>query len=158
MRKTTRYARKRAHAPSRIDPAAVARVIDYVRPFDAGDMLAAHNHVRVAFERLRTGCGEIAHFDLLAEAINANAIRAESIDADLLQVMKTAQSAVARLRARYLTHGKFGFDAEGLQAIPPALDVGEAITDASSPLQMINAIKEMHHRLNVVNTFTGESA
>jgi hypothetical protein len=40
-----------------------------------------------------------------------------------------------------------GFDAQGLQDVPEALEAYEAILDASSPLQMTLAIKEAYRRI-----------
>lgn len=71
----------------------------------------------------------------------------EQIDPSLVEVMKRGQSAFVRMRDRYQRGLSFGFDGEGLQSAKDALDAYEVIVDASSPLQMLHAIRSTYKRI-----------
>jgi hypothetical protein len=130
-----------------IDPVAGLRLLDHARPYEPGEMIAEHNLTRAAFERLRTGCGDEADFDRVSMVFNIALMRAEDIDPLLVETMTRGQMAFVRMKDRYLRGLPFGFDAQGLQDVPDALQAYEAIVDASSPLQMRLAINEAYRRI-----------
>ena len=136
MRKTSTYARKRRHA----DPLAGIRVLDRARPFDEGDTTAEHIKTRACFERLADGTADNDDFDRVAMAINLAKVRALEIDDGLASVLECGQDAMKVLRARHERWAKWDMLPAERAAITQAMDAHEAITDASSPLQMMAAL------------------
>lgn len=136
MRKTTAYARKRRHA----DPLAGIRVLDRARPFDEGDTTAEHIKTRACFERLADGTADNDDFDRVAMALNLAKVRALEIDQALANLLEVGQDAMAAIRRRHDKWAKWEVLPAERTAIVDALDAHEAITDASSPLQMMAAL------------------
>lgn len=124
-----------------------ARTLESCRPFEPGEMLDEHLKNRTAYDNLRHGEGTQADFDRLAMMLNVGLVRAESIDALLVQTMQRAQDAMCRMKDRVLRGLPFGFDASGLCTVPVALDAFEAILDASSPKQMALAVQVVWQRI-----------
>lgn len=122
-------------------------LLDRARPYDPGEMVAEHILTRESFNRLRDGQGAEDDFDRVSMMLNIGLIRAEQIAPELVEIMKRGQDAFVRMRDRYQRGLAFGFDAEGLQSAPAALDAYEAIVDASSPLQMLHAIRAAYKRI-----------
>ena len=136
MRKTSTYARKRRHA----DPLAGIRVLDRARPFDEGDTTAEHIKTRACFERLADGTADNDDFNRVAVALNLAKVRALEIDDGLASVLECGQDAMKALRARHERWAKWDMLPAERAAITQAMDAHEAITDASSPLQMMAAL------------------
>ena len=136
MRKTTAYARKRSH----MDPLAGIRVLDRARPFDEGDTTAEHIKTRACFERLADGTADNDDFDRVAMALNLAKVRALEIDQALANLLEVGQDAMAAIRRRHDKWAKWEVLPAERTAIVDALDAHEAITDASSPLQMMAAL------------------
>ena len=136
MRKTTAYARKRRHA----DPLAGIRVLDRARPFDEGDTTAEHIKTRACFERLADGTADNDDFNRVAVALNLANVRALEIDDGLARVLKDGQDAMKALRARHERWAKWDMLPAERTAITQTINAHEAITDASSPLQMMAAL------------------
>ena len=136
MRKTTAYARKRRH----MDPLAGIRVLDRARPFDEGDTTAEHIKTRACFERLADGTADNDDFDRVAMALNLAKVRALEIDQALADLLEAGQNAMATIRRRHDKWAKWEVLPAERTAIVDALDAHEAITDASSPLQMMAAL------------------
>lgn len=131
----------------RARPNAWANLIESVRPYDPGEMVKEFVLIRAAFERLRTGAGDTGDFDLVSISLNMGLVRSEEISSDLVTVMKAGQEAFVRMKGRYLRGLPLGFDAQGLQDVPPAIDAYEAIVDASSPQQMLMSANETYRRI-----------
>ena len=126
---------------------AWAHLIESVRPYEPGEMVREYVLIRAAFERLRTGVGDINDFDLVSMSLNMGLVRAEEISPDLVAIMAAGQQAFVRMKARFLRGLALGFDAQGLLDVPHALDTYEVIVDDSSPMQMALAIKETYRRI-----------
>ena len=133
MRKTTR---RKWHA----DPLAAMRLLDKARPFDAGDTTEQHIKTRACFERLEDGTADNDDFDRVAMAINLAKVRALEIDRGLADLLEAGQLAMTALRKRHEKWEKWEVLPAERTAIVEALDAHEAITDASSPLQMYEAL------------------
>ena len=148
-RQQKRAAHKQArHKPPRtFELAAGLRLLHNARPYDDGEMAGEHIFTRDCFDRLRSGSGDEADFDRLGMILNCGLIRAEQISPALVKTMKAAGDAMARMKDRYLRGLRFGFDAQGLQDTAIAMDDFEVIFDASSPLQMKQAIQEAYSRI-----------
>ena len=136
MRKTSAYARRRRPA----DPLASLRLLDMARPFDAGDTTEQHIKTRAAFERLGNGTADNEDFDRVAMAINLAKIRALEIDRALADLLEAGQEAMTAVRKRHDKWAKLEVLPAERSAIVESLDAHEAITDASSPLQMYEAL------------------
>ena len=136
MRKTSTYARKRRH----IDPLAGLRLLDKARPFDPGDTTEQHIKTRACFERLADGTADNDDFDRVAMAINLAKVRALEIDRGLADLLKAGRDAMTAVRKRHEKWAKWEVLPAERAAIVEALDAHEAITDASSPLQMYEAL------------------
>ena len=146
-KKTSTYARKRAHCKPH-NPDAPMNLLMRARPYEDGEMLGEHVITRTALERLRTGQGTEQDFDRVSMILNVGLIRAEAIDPELVATITAGQMALVRMKDRYLRGLGFGFDAAGLRETPTALDAYEAIMDASSPLQMIHAMRAAYARIS----------
>ena len=136
MRKTSAYARRRRHA----DPLASLRLLDRARPFDAGDTTEQHIKTRACFERLADGTADNDDFDRVAMALNLAKVRALEIDRGLADLLEAGQDAMTAVRKRHDRWGKWEVLPAERVAIVDAMDAHEAITDASSPLQMYEAL------------------
>lgn len=136
MRKTSTYARKRRH----MDPLAGIRVLDRARPFDEGDTTGEHIKTRACFERLADGTADNDDFNRVAMALNLAKVRALEIDQALANLLEVGQDAMAAIRRRHDKWAKWEVLPAERTAIVDALDAHEAITDASSPLQMMAAL------------------
>lgn len=121
-----------AHAP--------LRALQLSRPFAEGETTTEHLKTRAAFERLCTGGADEGDFDRVAMAMNLGKVRAADIDEQLVALFDRAQDAMVRVKTRYLRCNHFAFDGQGLQVMTEAMDVHEQVTDASSPLQMREAL------------------
>ena len=136
MRKTTAYARKRRN----LDKLAGFRLLDRARPFDEGDTTGEHIKTRACFERLADGTADNDDFDRVAMALNLAKVRALEIDQALANLLEVGQDAMAAIRRRHDKWAKWEVLPAERTAIVEALDAHEAITDASSPLQMMAAL------------------
>lgn len=136
MRKTSAYARRRRHA----DPLASLRLLDRARPFDAGDTTEQHIKTRACFERLADGTADNDDFDRVAMALNLAKVRALEIDRGLADLLEVGQEAMTAVRKRHDRWSKWEVLPAERIAIVDAMDAHEAITDASSPLQMYEAL------------------
>ena len=136
MRKTSAYARRRWQA----DPLASLRLLDRARPFDEGDTTEQHIKTRACFERLADGTADNDDFDRVAMALNLAKVRALEIDRALADLLTEGQNAMTAVRKRQERWDKWEVLPAERTAIVEALDAHEAITDASSPLQMHEAL------------------
>jgi len=132
--------RKSTPRKYRADPLAGLRLLDRARPFDPGDTTEQHIKTRACFERLADGAADNDDFDRVAMAINLAKIRALEIDRGLADLLEAGQTAMTSVRNRHTRWGKWEMLATERAAITEALDAHEAITDASSPLQMYEAL------------------
>ena len=123
------------------------RILNSARPYEPGEMVAEHIITTESFVRLRDGKGNEEDFDRVSMILNVGLIRAEKIDPSLVNTMQHAQEAMCRMKDRYLRGLRFGFDAQGLRDAMAALEDYQTIMDASTPLQMMAAIKEAYARI-----------
>ena len=104
-----------------------------------------------ALDALRHGNGTDADVDTIASAVNVSLILAERTaggDA-ALPIIKSAQDALMRAKARHERYGSYGLDGLGLQAISDALDIHEqqVALHKSGELEsaLLEAIKRMRN-------------
>jgi len=132
--------RKRTRRKYQADPLAPLRLLDRARPFDPGDTTEQHIKTRACFERLADGTADNDDFDRVAMALNLAKVRALEIDRGLADTLEAGQTAMTAMRNRHTRWGKWEMLVAEREAITEALDAHEAITDASSPLQMYEAL------------------
>jgi len=132
--------RKSTPRKYRADPLAGLRLLDRARPFDPGDTTEQHIKTRACFDRLADGTADNDDFDRVAMAINLAKIRALEIDRALADLLEAGQDAMTAVRRRHDKWAKWEVLPAERTAIVDALDAHEAITDASSPLQMYEAL------------------
>ena len=133
-----------------------AELIESVRPFEPGEKTDKFVEVRSGFERLRTGVGDTDDFELVSKSLYLAMLRAEQINASLATHLLPAMAAFACAKAGYQSTLTIGFDDQGIQDIAEAIDAYEVIVQASSPMQMRLAIKEMCARIRAGNFITEE--
>lgn len=93
----------------------------------------------MAFDALRNGAGTLNDFFEVSTTMGVLFWRAAEIDSSLAEIMKGGCTALQSCWRRYQSLGKFGFTGPEIADAIAALDVSEAITDASSPLQLMLA-------------------
>jgi hypothetical protein len=158
VKKTTKFARKRAHNGGLYNGAAWKNAIDRVRPFDdeplpgfystAEAASKAEVLVRKALQSLLDCVApadtENAH-DVLAHALGVTVIRAlqiQPIDNPMIPVLKAGTDAVKRAIERFEKTGAWGLDGPGRGELVDAVEVYATVLNASSPAQMTKATDE----------------
>lgn len=141
MRASTQARRKYA-----ADPMTMFKVVRKIEPFDAGELLRLELPVRLSFEALRTGAGTESDFHDLCAAINTTMVRSESVDPLCEQTAIGARDALLRAWHRFGRTGRLGFDGPGLGEIEAGIDLHEQLIRLSTPLQMIEALREVMRR------------
>ncbi|THJ32377.1 hypothetical protein E8K88_11785 [Lampropedia aestuarii] len=119
---------------------APLRLLDDCRQYDDHDLTMDHIKIRSCFARLRDGSGTEDDFNRVAVAINLAKVRALQIDEILADHIEVAQDAMMRCKARFDSHGRFGFDGPGLLAVLDAIGANEEIVRNSTPRQMEKAL------------------
>ena len=98
-------------------------------------------HARLAWQKLANGLGTQDDFEMLATCLNVAAVMAADIDDLVLDVLDRGMTAMVNMKERYMRLGRFGADAQALQAIPHALDVHDEIIKNSTPMQTVAALR-----------------
>lgn len=123
-------------------------LLEECRVYEESEVAHDLLRIRAAFDRLVDGTADQQDFNRVGVAFNIAKVRAMEIEEALADQIEKSQDAMMRCKARYQTHGKFGFDGEGLQACQFALEAHEEILVNSTPKQMENAMLVMHKALN----------
>lgn len=92
---------------------APLQLLDDCRQYDEGDLTMDHIKIRSCFGRLRDGSATEDDFNRVGVAINLAKARALEIDEILADHIEVAQDAMMRCKARFGSHGRFGFDGPG---------------------------------------------
>jgi hypothetical protein len=145
MKTAHRKASRAKHATAR--PTAWIDAVAASKPPPEHHATTVVNRVRTAFEALKNGTSDCAHFDRLAACINVGLIRSEAIDPLCEQTMKSAIVAMGNADAIYGRHRKYGFYGPDLEAIADAVDLYEEILRNSTPHQMEDAVQESARRM-----------
>ena len=125
-------------------------LLNHCRPYDEGDTTLEHIKTLDSFGRLKDGTASEDDFLRVAKTLNLAMARACEIDEALAQMLHASHDAMNRLRERYLSTNKWGFDGPGIQAVAEGLGIAQTIMDSSSPQQMINAEITMFRVLNKI--------
>ena len=130
---------KDVYTDASIPNLAPIALLNDCRPFREGEVDLDIVRVRGAYERLKDGTADEDDFLLAGLAINMAKVRAMEISEYLADEIEKAQDAMNRCRERFLKHGRFGFDGEGLQAMEYAIEAHDEILVNSSRKQMQDA-------------------
>ena len=125
----------------RKDPLASLRLLAQARPHDSGVLVSQHIKLRSAFDRLCAGEADTDDFDNVAMSLNIAKIRAYQIHQELADVVAAAQVALGYVQQRYIKWQKWQVLGAEREPITDGITAYEQIADASSPLQMRNALK-----------------
>lgn len=141
-RRATKY--KKPNLKPRLNRHSVMNQLALCSPYEANQMAAQHVITFTAYQRLCVGEGDEDDFGRVSMIYDTGRVRALEIDPEIVAVMEAAQGAMARMKIRYATKGVFAFDGPGLEAAAEALSQYEVIVNASSPLQMYDAVREAY--------------
>lgn len=101
-----------------------------------------------AIDAMTGGFADTYHFDTIVYALNVGQILAErGLGEEYLSLIEPAIEAMQRARARYLAHGKFGLDGDGLAAISAVADLHEEQMRLATHAELMSAVDEMHKRV-----------
>lgn len=155
MRKTTAYARKRAHARTAPggDRLSSLRLLNGLRPFSASEIVNVQTPARMALQSLRDGSGIEEDFHTVAAAVNIALVRSEAIDAECVEHCQTAQAALMRVLDRKASTGRWGLDGPARDEIHLALDLYEQILALSTPAKMAEAMLTVASRMDEGHVF-----
>lgn len=128
------------------DPGAMGRVLNRIQPFNAGELLRLDLPIRMSFEAIKTSQGVEQDFHDIAAAINTTMVRSESVDPLCEQTAIAARDALLRCWHRFQTTGRLGFDGPALSEVADGIDLHEQLIRNSTPLQMIEALREVMRR------------
>lgn len=128
------------------DYSAFGRVMNRLEPFNASELLRLELPIRISFEALKTGAGTEQDFHDLAAAINTTMVRSEAVDPLCEQTAIAARDALMRTWGRFEKTARWGFDGPALLEIADAIDLHEQLIRNSTPLQMIDALREVIRR------------
>jgi hypothetical protein len=149
-------------------PTAPLRALVGSMPFDEAEQTKLQLPGHMAYEALRTGkaSDEAGDFDTLAIIANVCLIRAEQIDRDarrdgravsdadfLVPVVREAQEALMRIKARSIRTGRMVATGPELQALATMLDIHDQLVANSTPRQMELALREVARRMQGRNVY-----
>ncbi len=140
--RTASNGKHRYHA----DPMAIFKVMDKLTPFNDIELLRLELPIRLAFEALRTGRGTESDFHDLCAAVNTTMVRSESVDPLCEQTAIAARDALMRCWHRHEKTQRWGFDGPALHEIEAGISLHEQLIRLSTPLQMIEALREVIRR------------
>lgn len=128
------------------DPGTVMRVINRLTPFSAVELLELELPIRMSFEFMRSGSGTLNDYSNLELAINVAMVRSEDVDPFCVQTAVAARDALLRTWERHQRTGRWGFDGPALAEIDAGIELHEQLVRNSTPLQMIQAGREVKRR------------
>ena len=128
------------------DPMAIFKVMNKLTPFNDIELLRLELPIRLAFEALRTGRGTESDFHDLCAAINTTMVRSEAVDPLCEQTAIAARDALMRCWHRHQKTQRWGFDGPALHEIEAGISLHEELIRNSTPLEMIEALREVIRR------------
>ena len=128
------------------DPMTMFRTMQKIEPFTAAELLRLELLIRLSFEALRTGKGTESDFHDLAAAVNTAMVRSEAVSPLCEMTAVAARDALMRAWHRFERTGKLGFDGPALLEVEAGISLHEELIRNSSPLQMVEAMREVIRR------------
>ena len=134
------------HKHRHADPMAMYKTLRKIEPFTPEELLQLALPTRLSFQALRTGRGTESDFHDLCAAINTTMVRSEAVDPLCEQTAIAARDALMRCWHRHQRTGVWGFDGPALLEVEAGIDLHEQLVRLSTPLQMIEALREVMAR------------
>jgi hypothetical protein len=128
------------------DPLAMFKCVNKIEPFSPAELMRLELPIRMSFESVKNGTGCESDFHDIAAAINTAMVRSEAVDPLCEQTALAARDALMRTWHRFERSGKWGFDGPALAEIDAGIDLHEQLIRGSTPLQMIEALREVMQR------------
>lgn len=125
-------------------------LLNLCSPYKEGVTTVEHIKALDSFGRLKDGSASEDDFLRVAKTLNLAMARACEIDEKLALMLHAPHDAMNRLRERYLSTKKWGFDGPGMQAVADGLGIAQTIMDSSSHKQMMNADETISRVLNKI--------
>lgn len=144
---------KKPSLKPRLNRLSVMNQLALASPYVDDQMAEPHDVTYAAFDRLCTGEGDADDFDRVSMMYDTGRVRALEIDPSIVAVMEAAQHAMARMKERHADKGVFAFDGPGMKDAMEALGQYEVVVNASSPLQMFDAVREAYRLFAIGKTF-----
>jgi len=113
-------------------------------PKHASDVMLT---LKIAFEALKSGSGEVHHFNDITAAFSVGVVRAEAIDPMAAVTMQRGIDAMKNCDRIQMQHGRYGFHGPDLAAVHDALELYAGILELSKPIQMELAAREAARRM-----------
>ena len=139
-------AHRNAHRKKRkyaADPASIYKLMNKLQLFTPEELLNLELPIRVSFEALRTGQGTERDWSDLVAAINTTIIRSRDIDPLCEQTAGAASDALVRMWHRAQTTGRWVFDGPGISEVELGIELHEQLCRLSTPMQMMDAMREV---------------
>jgi hypothetical protein len=134
------------HKHRHADPMAMYKTLRKIEPFTPEELLQLALPIRLSFQALRTGQGTESDFHDLAAAINTTMVRSEAVSPLCEMTAIAARDALMRAWHRFERAGRLGFDGPALLEIDAGISLHEELIRNSTPLQMIEALREVMAR------------
>ena len=144
--KTARRKASQAKRRWQADPGTIYKLMNKIQPFTEEEKMRLALPIRISFEAIKTGKGALQDLSDIGAAINTVMVRAESIDPLCLQAATHARDALLRCLHRYNATGRVGFDGPAISEVEIGIDLHEQLLKLSTPLQMMEALREVHRR------------
>jgi len=137
MRKRSKY------RPRVADPGAMQRCLNKFQPFTEKEIMLLDMPLRISFAALKSGTAVLRDVEDLMAALNTTLVRSRAIHPVCVEASVNAIMALARAAERHRRTGVLGLDGDGITALGVALDLHRDLCQLSSPIQMVEALKQV---------------
>lgn len=142
--------RRKRYTPRRVDPRGGLGAIERRQPLAEDEVGKIATMARIAFERVRTGQGDLEDLLSLGFASNVALLFAEGgIGPECEPEIKAAQAALLRANERLEKHGRAGLDGPGLTAVAELLEIYDAQLEEAMVGDMVAVLREVNKRVEL---------
>lgn len=145
VHRTASHAKRRYKA----DPLSIYKLMSKLQPFTPDELVKLELPIRISYESMKSGKGTLSDYEDLALAVNVALVRAESISPLAEAMVLKACYALLRVSDRFKRIGHWGFDGQAIDEVLCAVEFHEELLRNSTPQQMIDAIREVRHRIEL---------
>jgi hypothetical protein len=128
------------------DPGSIYKLMSKIQPFTDEELMKLELPIRISYVSIKTGAGTAQDFHDIAAAINCAMVRSESVDPLVEATAIAARDALMRTWHRFERTGRMGFDGPAIGEVEAGIDLHEQFCRMSTPLQMIEAMREVVRR------------
>jgi hypothetical protein len=138
---------RKRYRPKPMNPSAIADALAAHVPMAQDKQMDVLLCAHQSLEALRTGKGGEQDFGMLAVAMNMSLMLCEmGIGSEYLPLAVAGQEAAARCQARAKRLGKWGLDAEGLNALRDGLELHDQQVEMATQKQISRAVVRARQR------------